>query len=82
MSPAPFVLSAVSVDESAMAMSQASIELAYVLLPVWPSHMSLPLHCVVDPFTRVFPPVAPDVDPLSLDQIHVELALADRAIDQ
>ena len=77
MGPASFVLSTVFIDEFAMSMSQSFIELPCILFAVWPNHMSMTLHCIVNPITSELLPVAPDVDSFPLYQIHVELTLVD-----
>lgn len=58
------------------------LELAYVLLAVWPDQMTIPVHLVVQPVPFVLFVVRPNVDTLALDFIHVEFSLIHRSVSK
>lgn len=75
--PASFVLPPVFPDEFTLSVALVFLELADVLLAVGPYKVPLTVHLIVQPFACVFLLIAPNVDTLSLDLIHLELSLVD-----
>ena len=75
--PATLVLSAILPDEAALAMAFVLLELTLILLTIRPDKVSKAMHFIVEPLAGVAFFIAPNVDALALDLVHLKLTLVD-----
>ena len=72
--PASFVRTTIAPKELTLAVPLVIFELAFVLLPVWPNQVTVPVHLIVKPTSLVLFTVAPVISTFACDLIHLERA--------
>ena len=75
--PATLILTAILPDKAALAMTLVLLEFTLILFAVGPDKVTKTVHFVVEPLAGVSLLVAPNVDTLALDLVHLKLTLVD-----
>ena len=75
--PTTLVLSTVLPDKAALAMTLVLLEFTLILLAIGPDQVTKTMHFIVEPLAGVSLLVAPNVDTLALDLVHLKLTLVD-----